>query len=91
MFFAILAAVVRPQKHSELIVSWLESAYKRVGHEDYVDPALLASNQKASNKYFTALSYYSDSLQKNDEQQQNSQLKSAQENGRRRIRRVKSL
>ena len=28
---AILLATVRPQKHSELIVSWLRSAFKTVG------------------------------------------------------------
>src|SRR5712671_2360391 len=31
VILAILATMVRPQKHSELIVSWLEPAYKRVG------------------------------------------------------------
>jgi len=31
VILAVLAAVVRPQKHSELIVSWRKPAYKRVG------------------------------------------------------------
>ena len=50
VILTVLAAVVRPQKHSELIVSWPEAAFKRVGLH-YI--AILGNQHSADCTYLS--------------------------------------